>query len=152
MVVPTRLSVAFAVVLSACGPSGPRESEAPDPAEAALLASLPAPYNSADLANGREVFARCRACHTVTRDGPDMTGPNLYGVFGRQAGTKPGYNYSAAVRGAGFAWDAERLDHWLQNPRTFLKGTKMSFPGIPDETDRRDVIAFIEVQAAGEGS
>ena len=44
----------------------------------------------------------------------------------------------AAVKAAGFVWDGERLDHWLENPRTFLKGTKMSFAGIPDATDRRE--------------
>ena len=120
---------------------------APTAAEkAALLAALPAPYNEGDLDNGRRVFARCRSCHTITEGGPNMTGPNLYGVFGRQAGGKPDYNYSTAVRQAGFAWDAGHLDHWLENPRTFLRGTKMSFAGIPDAADRRDVIAFLKVE------
>ena len=141
--------------LASCGQGGDSTSSAraapprpePTPAEkAALLAALPAPYNAADLDNGRRVFARCRSCHTLTEGGPNMTGPNLHGVFGRQAGGHPDYNYSAAVRQAGFSWDAERLDHWLENPRTFLKGTKMSFAGIPDATDRRDVIAFLKVE------
>lgn len=120
---------------------------APTAAEkAALLAALPAPYDTADLENGRRVFARCRSCHTITEGGPDMTGPNLYGVFGRQAGTHGKYNYSPAVKAAGFVWDAEHLDHWLENPRTFLRGTKMTFAGIPDAADRRDVIAFLKVE------
>jgi cytochrome c len=42
-----------------------------------------------------------------------MTGPNLYGVIGRVAGTHPGFNYSKAVKAAGFAWDDDKLDHWL---------------------------------------
>jgi cytochrome c len=131
---------------SGASPSAPARP-APTPAEkAALLAALPAPYNQADLDNGRRVFARCRSCHTITEGGPNMTGPNLYGVFGRQAGTHPKYTYSTAVKQAGFTWDAERLDHWLENPRTFLSGTKMSFAGIPDATDRRDVIAFLKVE------
>ena len=121
--------------------AGPTAAE-----KAALLASLPAPYDQADLDNGRRVFARCRSCHTLTNGGPNMTGPNLYGVFGREAGGHPDYNYSAAVKQAYFTWNAERLDHWLENPRTFLKGTKMSFAGIPDATDRRDVIAFLKVE------
>jgi cytochrome c len=141
------------LTLASCGqrdkgstPSAPAKP-APTAAEkAAMLAALPAPYNTADLENGRRVFARCRSCHTITEGGPNMTGPNLYGVFGRQAGGHPDYNYSVAVKQAGFAWDAERLDHWLENPRTFLKGTKMSFAGIPDATDRRDVIAFLKVE------
>ncbi len=130
---------------AAAAPSTPRP--VPTAAEkAALLATLPAPYDTADLDNGRRVFARCRSCHTITEGGPNMTGPNLYGVFGREAGTAAKYNYSAAVRDANFVWDAARLDDWLENPRTFLKGTKMSFAGIPDETDRRDVIAFLKVE------
>jgi len=123
------------------------ESSLPTAAEkAALLATLPAPWNQADLENGRRVFARCRSCHTITEGGPNMTGPNLYGVFGRTAGSQPKFNYSTAVKEAGFIWDGEHLDHWLENPRTFLRGTKMSFPGLPDATDRRDVIAFLKVE------
>ena len=141
------------LTLASCGQGdkGSTPSAPPRPApaaaeRAALLAALPAPYDEADLDNGRRAFARCRSCHTITEGGPNMTGPNLYGVFGRQAGTHPGYNYSNAVKQAGFVWDAERLDHWLENPRTFLRGTKMSFAGIPDATDRRDVIAFLKVE------
>lgn len=150
-----RLALAAVVLLlSACGQSGgtsgePAAPDRPAPTEAekaAMLAALPAPYNSADLANGRRVFARCRACHTLNEGGPNTTGPNLFGVFGREAGSHPGYNYSTAVRDADFTWDAERLDHWLENPREFLRGNKMSFPGIPDPEDRRDVIAFLKVE------
>ena len=75
-----------------------------------------------------------------------MTGPNLWSVFGRQAGSHPRYNYSNALSSAGFVWDAERLDHWLENPRTFLPGNKMSFPGLPAATDRRDLVAFLKVE------
>ena len=139
--------------LAACGqdggdaaPSTPARP-APTPAQkAALLAALPAPYNAADLDNGRRVFARCRSCHTITEGGPNMTGPNLYDVFGRQVGAHPDYNYSTAAKQADFVWDGPRLDDWLENPRTFLRGTKMSFAGIPDATDRRDVIAFLKVE------
>ncbi len=143
------------LLLTACGDGGGTAAEpsaspvrpaSTDAEKAALLASLPAPYASADLDNGRRVFARCRACHTITEGGPNMTGPNLYGVFGREAGHKDGYNYSTALREAEFTWDAERLDHWLENPREFLRGNKMSFPGIADAEDRRDLIAFLKVE------
>jgi cytochrome c len=114
--------------------------------KAAFLAAMPAPYAQADLDNGRRVFARCRSCHTITEGGANMTGPNLHAVFGRKAGSKTGYNYSNALKQSDFGWDPQAIDHWLQNPRTFLPGNKMSFPGIPDAEDRRDVIAFLMVE------
>lgn len=122
-------------------PSGPTDAE-----KAVILASLPAPYNLGDLENGRRAFARCRACHTLPEGGPNMVGPNLWGVFGRVAGTHPDFNYSPAVKAAGFVWDAEKLDAWLAGPRTFLPGNKMAFPGLPDATDRRDIIAYLKVE------
>ncbi|MBU4436379.1 MAG: cytochrome c family protein [Alphaproteobacteria bacterium] len=117
-----------------------------DPEKAAALAALPAPYNTGDLANGQSRFALCRSCHTITEGGPAMTGPNLWGIFGRQAGTSPGYAYSAAVKSAGFVWDAEHLDKWLADPRGFLPGTKMSFAGLKDPKDRIDLIAYLKVE------
>jgi len=150
------VALSAALTLAACGPndaapadSAPQAPKAPSPSEAeklALLAALPAPYNEADLDNGRRAFARCRSCHTITPGGPNMTGPNLYGVFGSEAGARDKYSYSHALRTADFTWDAETLDHWLKNPRTFLPGNKMSFAGLPDATDRRDVIAFLKVE------
>lgn len=121
--------------------SGPRDSE-----KAALLASLPAPYNTGDLANGQSKFALCRSCHTITEGGPTLTGPNLFGVFGRKAGGVPGYAYSDAVKAAGFTWDGEHLDKWLANPRLFMPGTKMTFAGLKDPKDRIDLIAYLKVE------
>ena len=143
-----------ASLMSACGDTAPATPAVPPRPEltatqkAARLAALPAAYAGADLDNGRRVFARCRSCHTITEGGPNMTGPNLWAIFGRTAGTHPDFNYSAPVKAAGFTWDTDRLDHWLQNPRTFLPGNKMTFPGLPDPTDRRDVVAFLAVETA----
>lgn len=153
---------AMLVSLAACGgqdseESAPRASS-PEPMtptpqrdlteeeRAAMLATLPAPYDTGDTENGRRVFARCRSCHTLPEGGPNLTGPNLWGVFGRQAGSLEGYNYSPALREAGFTWTAERLDDWLTNPRTFLPGNKMAFAGVRDETDRRDLIAWLKLE------
>ncbi|MBQ1542925.1 MAG: cytochrome c family protein [Caulobacteraceae bacterium] len=155
-------TAAMAAALAACGKSGssdqastasgagsPPAAAAKGPSakeKKALLAALPAPYNAGDLDNGQRKFALCRSCHTITQGGPDMTGPNLYGVFGRKAGSKPGYRYSDVVKNAGFDWDAEHLDKWLSSPRTFMPGTKMSFLGIPNEKDRVDLIAYLKVE------
>lgn len=143
-------------LLAACGSgeTGPSEPKTPAPPpltdaeRASRLAALPAPFAQADLANGRAVFARCRSCHTLAANAPKMTGPNLYGVVGRTAGTLPGFKYSPALQAAGFVWDGDKIDHWLENPRTFLAGNKMSFAGLPDAEDRRDVVAYLSVEGA----
>ncbi len=140
--------------LSACGEAAPSQPSAPalpplsEAERSLMLSALPVPLNAANLDNGRAAFARCRSCHTLTPGGPNMTGPNLYKIIGRPAGSHPGFNYSNALKTAGFSWDSDQIDNWLQNPRTFLKGNKMAFAGIPDADDRRDVIAYLSVETA----
>lgn len=143
-----------AALLAGCGDGGAGGGGARAPVaemtpeqRTAVLASLPAPYAGADLENGRRRFAQCRSCHTLAEGAPNLVGPNLHGVFGRAAGSKPDYSYSEAVKAAGFGWDGPQLDRWLADPRGFLPGTKMAFPGIDSETDRRDVIAYVMVES-----
>jgi len=140
----------FAILLAACGSgdgakSGPSTTSPSASSEEmqARIALLPAPYSAANYEAGRRVFAQCRSCHTVAVDGGHRVGPNLHGVFGREVGTAEGFTYSQAVLDADFVWDAEHLDHWLANPRDFLPGNRMSFAGVRDETQRRDVIAYL---------
>jgi len=111
-----------------------------------LLAALPAPYDAADLANGEAKFALCRSCHTIKPGGANMTGPNLHGVFGREAGQVEGFRYSDVLLKSGIVWDPSHLDEWLANPRTYLPGTKMSFAGLKDAKDRADLIAYLMVE------
>jgi cytochrome c len=148
----------MAAALAACGGGGEEQDAAgnvparpvpeqlsPDE-QLAVLASLPAPYNAADLDNGKKRFAQCRSCHTLAAGGPNLVGPNLHGVFGREIGSKPGYSYSKPAQEANFVWDAQKLDQWLADPRGFLPGTKMAFPGIKAANDRRDVVAYVMVE------
>ena len=128
-------------------PSAARRSLT-DAQKKALVAELPAAYQGADLSNGESQFAVCRACHTLNQGGQDMTGPNLWGIFGRKAGSEPGFSYSDDMKNAGWTWDADRIDKWITNPHGVLPGTKMTFVGMPDATDRRDVIAFLKVQTS----
>jgi cytochrome c len=122
--------------------------ELTDAQKKALVAELPAAYQGADLSNGEAKFAVCRACHTLNQGGDDMTGPNLWGIFGRKAGSKSGFTYSDDMKNAGWTWDAARIDTWITNPHGVLPGTKMTFIGMPNATDRRDVIAFLKVQTS----
>jgi cytochrome c len=156
----TALAVLSAGALAACGQGEVKQGQsgatvgaasAPAPAVTdeqakAMLASLPAPYNAADLDNGKKQFAKCRSCHTLPEGAPNLTGPNLYGVFGRKAASRTDYRYSEALTKAGFEWDAQRLNDWLADPRGYLPGTKMMFLGIKNEKDRVDLIAYLKTQ------
>jgi len=146
------LAVIVPAILAGCGPATPRSAEAPaQPAPSnaemqARIVALPAPYNEANYEAGRRVFAQCRSCHTTEEGAGNRVGPNLHGVFGREIGAVDGFNYSRPVQEADFVWDAERLDHWLQNPQTFLPGNRMAFAGVRDEAQRRDLIAYLMVE------
>src|SRR5690606_36843375 len=102
---------AAAALLVGCG--GPASSEFEPERMARILAVLPAPYNTADPVNGKNVFTLASACHTTEEGGAHMVGPNLHGVFGSQAGIKPESAYSDVLSNAGWTWDPERLDLWL---------------------------------------
>jgi cytochrome c len=154
------LALSLAAALAACGKSSTQSQDqgdqateatapAPSPDEVKKIqAALPAPYNTADLANGEARFALCASCHTIVSGGPNMTGPHLHGVVGRKAGSVADYNYSDGLKAAGFTWDAAHLDAWLTNPRAVIAGTKMTFMGIKDPKDRGDVIAYLMVNSA----
>jgi cytochrome c len=122
--------------------------ELTDAQKQALVAELPPAYQGADLSNGEARFAICRSCHTLPEGGEDMTGPNLWGIFGRKAGSKGGFTYSDELKNAGWSWDAERIDKWITNPHAVLPDTKMTFVGMQSPTDRRDVIAFLKVRTS----
>ena len=119
----TLTAATFAVAMAGCSKptastdAGP-SAAAPGPVSAEdrqkLLAALPAPYTAGDLANGEAKFALCRSCHTIEPGGPNMTGPNLHGVFGRAAASAAEFKYSDALKGAGIVWNADHLNQWLE--------------------------------------
>ena len=126
--------------------SGPAGALLAGDDEKKAQAALPAPYNTADLSNGESKFALCGTCHTVVEGGPNMTGPNLQGVFGRKAASKADFKYSDALKATGWTWDAAHVDTWITDPKVALPGTKMTFAGLKDPKDRTDVIAWLMVQ------
>jgi cytochrome c2 len=124
-------------------------------AAAALAISMagPALADEPDLANGKKIFARCKACHTLDEGGKDTIGPNLHGFFGRTAGTKEGVKYSKAMIAKGeegLVWSDETLDTYLTKPAALVPGTNMAFPGIKKPEDRADIIAYLKSETGAE--
>ena len=149
------IAVATLLLLGGCYKSGASSSsdaafaEPPEftPAQKTqILATFPAPYNTADLDAGEKQFNKCRSCHTITADKANMTGPHLYGVFGRHAATAEGYTYSDAMKAHNVVWDFATLDIYLKSPQTVVAGTKMGFPGLEKDTDRRNLIAYLKAE------
>jgi len=94
-------------------------------------------------ARGRLLFLRCASCHDISSTASPKIGPNLSGVYGRKAGSLPGYSYSAAMKHADFVWDQASLDRWLTGPNAVVPGTAMAFGGIASESDRAALIAYL---------
>ncbi len=97
----------------------------------------------ADVSKGETLFKRCVACHTIEKGDRNKVGPNLYGIVGRPVADAPGYAYSTGMKNYGGEWTVERLDAYLLQPRTEVKGTKMAFAGLKSEDDRVDLIAYL---------
>ena len=99
-----------------------------------------------DAAAGEKVFKKCKACHAVGDKAKNKVGPMLNGMVGATAGSVEGYKYSKpmqAKQAEGLIWTEAELDAFLTKPKTYLKGTKMSFPGLKKEQQRADVIAYL---------
>jgi len=123
-------------------PAAPAQTAA---APAASAASASTAGSDADLvAQGEKVFTPCKACHTLEAGGADRLGPNLHGLFGRKSGTKPGYKFSEAMTKAGIVWDEKQIDTYMANPKTFIPGNRMAFPGVPKPENRAALIAFLK--------
>ncbi len=97
----------------------------------------------ADLGKGEKVFSKCKACHKL-EDGANGTGPHLFGVVNRAIGSIGGFGYSSVLAENGGNWDAANLDAFLEAPKKYAPGTKMSFNGLKKPADRANLIAYLE--------
>ena len=98
---------------------------------------------SADIEKGSKVFSKCKACHKLGA-GENGIGPTLHNVMGRAIGTEAGYSYSNAMASFGGDWDVSNMNGFLEKPRGFMAGTKMSFAGLRRPQERADIIAYLQ--------
>ena len=103
-----------------------------------------------DATRGSQLYAQeCAACHSLSASTENA--PLHCGLFGRKAGTVPGFPYSEAMRSSRLIWDEKTLDEFLTAPYLSLPGTIMGFPGFALEQDRKDVIAYLKEASKGSG-
>lgn len=100
-----------------------------------------------DPVRGETLFRKCASCHTIEAGGRHRAGPALHGIFGRRAGTAPGYRYSEALRRAEIVWDETTLDAYIADAEAYVPGTRMG-GGLSLAEDRADLLAFMR-RAAG---
>lgn len=97
---------------------------------------------------GEAVFIReCAKCHQVGENARNRVGPVLNGIFGRQAGTVPGFrNYSDALRQSGIIWTAENFRSFVKNPKAMVVGTKQVYRGLKDDESVTLLIEFLKTK------
>ena len=105
--------------------------------------ALAAMAQGAQAADAPAAFNQCKACHR-TEAGKNAVGPSLFGVVGRKAGTEPGFNYSPAMKAAGWVWDEGKLTTYLANPKGVVPGTKMAFAGLKDPAAVKAVVDYLK--------
>jgi len=117
---------------------------------AAALAFAPLGIAQAqDAAAGQRVFNTCRACHTINEGGRAGVGPNLWGIVGRPAAAFPGFRYSANMRTlgeGGYVWTEENIRAYITNPKSVVPQGIMSYPGLRNEQQLNDLIAYLADQ------
>jgi cytochrome c len=98
---------------------------------------------AADAGKGEKLFKACKACHKI-EDGKNGTGPHLYGVVGRAVGGVDGFGYSGKLVAVAETWGPEELNAFLENPKGYAPGTKMSYKGMKKIEDRANLIAWLD--------
>jgi cytochrome c len=107
----------------------------------ALCAAAPAAA-APDPVRGEQVYTRCLACHALAFD---RVGPRHCGLFGRLAGSVPGFDYSTAMKNSRLTWNDTTLDRFLTQPLKMLPGSSMTYDGVADPKDRVDLIAYLKL-------
>lgn len=110
---------------------------------AAALLNAPAAF-AQDAAAGEKVFLKCRVCHQVGPTAKNGVGPKLNGLFGRKAGSIEGFNYSEANKTSNVVWTEKAFAQYIHDPKAFMPGNKMVFPGLKSDKEVADVMAYLK--------
>lgn len=100
------------------------------------------------LSSGEAVFIReCAKCHQVGDSAKNRVGPVLNGIFGRQAGTVPGFrNYSDGLRQSGIIWTPENFRSFVKDPKAMVIGTTQVYKGLKDDESVTQLIEFLKTK------
>ena len=112
---------------------------------AVFTASSASGLQPGDGKRGEDIYGRCMACHSLEYN---RTGPKHCGLFGRKAGSVPDFDYSDAMKNSGITWSAETLNQFLKKPQAMVPGTIMTYDGVPDDRERADLIAYLQMANA----
>ena len=96
-----------------------------------------------DPAAGQKVFNKCKTCHEVDQP-KNKVGPNLVGLFGRKAGSVADFKYSDAMKNSNVVWTETTLAEYVKQPKEFIVGNKMTFPGLKSDQEVADLIAYLK--------
>src|SRR5262249_14122340 len=98
---------------------------------------------AAKAEDGEAVFRKCASCHNAEAGGANQTGPNLHNIVGDKVGDRNGFKVSESLAAVGGTWDYEKLDKWLNDPKSLAPKTNMSFAGLKKPADRAAVIKYL---------
>jgi len=101
-----------------------------------------------DLAAGATSFKKCAACHDVGETAKNKVGPILNGLDGRKSGSVAGYNYSDGNKNSGITWNEAAFLEYIKDPKAKVPNTKMVFAGIKNETEAKNLWAFLNQYGA----
>jgi cytochrome c2 len=108
------------------------------------LIAIATPAQAAgDIEAGKKAFAKCRACHQLDA-GKNAVGPSLAKLFGRKSGTVEGFKYSDAMKAKAVTWDETTIAAYMADPKGYIPGNKMVFPGIKKESEIADLLAYLK--------